>query len=502
MNKRLIGLFSVLFVLIIALIIQKCIPSIAFNLGKQSYENKDYVKAFSLLKFANEIDSKNIEYRYYYVETMLKLKPTLDIQKELFKVSQANLSDTADLLSDKQIEIWRNNIFLNVGENYIEQTPMGDKILRWDAQTFPLKVYIKKDTSNPIPPYYESAITRAFRQWQNTGPVKFKILDNEKDANILVDIVSSQSMQKCDGPDCKYVVAFTKPTYNDSLLKRMDITFYDLNMADKPYSEREIYNTALHEIGHSLGIMGHSQNSDDLMYMQKSKEEALDRFRSDFQYISPRDANTLNLLYKLVPDITNTSMSKYNVNYQFYAPIIIGGSKEANSKKLTEAQNYIKQAPNLPNGYIDLASAYTELKEYSKAIDSLNTALNKTSDSSQRYLIYYNLAVIYITVKDWNNAIQFAQTARNIQDSPDLDGLIALANYNCGDKDKAKNEFAHTLAKSPDNKINAMNLAIIYLKEYNFPQAGKVLNNYVKANPEAANDPDLAPFKLIMFFFK
>lgn len=502
MNKRLPRLFAVLFVLIIALIIQKCIPAIVFNLGKRAYENKDYVKAFNLLKFANEVDSKNIECRYYYVETMLKLKPALEVQKELFNISQANLSDTADLLSDKQIEIWRNNIFLNVGENYIEQVPLGDKILRWDAQTFPLKVYIKKDTQNSVPPYYEPAITRAFRQWQNTGPVKFKIIDNEKDANILVDIISSQNMQKCDGPDCKYIVAFTKPTYNDSLLKKMDITFYDLNMAGKPYSEREIYNTALHEIGHSLGIMGHSQNSDDLMYMQKTKDEAIDRFRSDFQLISPRDANTLSLLYKLVPDITNTSMSKYNVNYQFYAPIVIGGSKEANSKKLTEAQNYIKQAPNLPNGYIDLASAYTELKEYSKAIDALNTALTKTSDSSQTYLVYYNLAVIYMTLKDWNNAIQFAQTARGIQDSSDLDGLIALANYNRGEKDKAKKEFARTLTKSPDNKINALNLAIIYLKEYNFAQAGKVLNNFVKANPESVNDPDLAPFKLMMLLFK
>lgn len=502
MNKKFPRLFAILFVLILLLIVQKCIPSIAFNMGKQAYENKDYIKAFNILKFANKLDNKNIECRYYYVETLLKLKPTIDVQKELFNISQANLSDTADLLSDRQIEIWRNNIFLNVGENYIEQVPMGDKILRWDAQTFPLKVYIKKDTQTQIPSYYESAITKAFLQWQNTGPVSFRFINDEKNANILVDIISSQNMQKCDGPDCKYVVAFTKPTYHDSLLNKMDITFYDLNMANKPFSEREIYNTALHEIGHSLGIMGHSQNSDDLMYMQKTKDQEIDKFRSDFQLISPRDANTLSLLYKLVPDITNTSMSKYNESYQFYAPIVIGGSKEANSKKMIEAQNYIKQAPNLPNGYIDLASAYAELKEYNKAIESLNTALSKTSDSSQIYLIDYNLAVIYMTIKDWDNAVQFARNARQIQSSSDLDGIIALADYNLGEKDKAKKEFAQTLLKSPDNKLNALNLAIVYLKEYNFAQAGKVLNNFVKANPDAASDPDIAPFKLMMFFFK
>lgn len=502
MNKRLSGLFIILFVLIMVLIVQKFIPSIAFNSGKQAYEDKDYVKAFSLLRFANEIDSKNREYRYYYVQTMLKLKPTIEIQKEIFNISQANLADAADMIADRQIEIWRNNIFLNVGENYIEQAPLGDEVLRWDAKTFPLKVYIKKDTPNEIPSYYESAITKAFLQWQNTGPVRFIFINDEKNANIIVDIISSQNMQKCEGPDCKYVVAFTKPTYNDRLLKKMDITFYDLNMAQRPYSQREIYNTALHEIGHSLGIMGHSQNSDDLMYMQKSKDEAIDRYRSDFQLISPHDANTLSLLYKLVPDITNTPLSTYNKDYQFYAPIVIGGTKEANSKKLIEAQNYIKQAPNLPNGYVDLASAYTELKEYNKAIEALNTALTKTSDRSQIYMINYNLAIIHMTLKDWDNAASYAQTARQIQASSDLDGIIALSDYNKGEKEKAKREFAQTLAKSPDNKLNALNLAIIYLKEHNFPQAGKVLNTYVKANPEAANDPDLAPFRIMMIFFK
>lgn len=502
MNKRTLKSLLILFLLIIVLIIQKSIPSIAFNTGKKAYENKDYVKAFKNLKLANELDSKNRECRYYYVETMLKLKPTFEIQKELFRISQVNLSDTADLIADKQIEIWRNNIFLNVGENYIEQAPLGDEILRWDAKTFPLKVYIKKSTQTTLPVYYEPAITKAFLQWQNIGPVSFRFINNENDANILVDIISSQTMKKCEGADCKYVVAFTQPTYNDSLLKKMDITFYDMNMAKRFFSEREIYNTALHEIGHSLGIMGHSQNSDDLMYMQKSKDEAIDRYRSDFQYISPRDANTLSLLYKLVPDITNTQMSKYNKDYQFYAPIVIGGTKEANSKKLVEAQNYIKAAPNLPNGYIDLASAYTELKEYNKAIEALKTALTKTSDDSQSYNVYYNLAIIYTSIKDWNNAIQYAQTARQIQASPNLDGIIALAEYNLGEKEKAKKEFLQTLEKAPDNKINAMNLAIIYFKEYNFAQAGHILNNFVKANPDAANDPDLAPFKLMMFFFK
>ena len=41
------------------------------------------------------------------------------------------------------------------------------------------------------------------------------------------------------------------------------------------------------------------------------------------------------------------------------------------TQKLKEAQAYIEQAPNLPNGYIDLAIAYDELGQFEKATESL-----------------------------------------------------------------------------------------------------------------------------------
>lgn len=501
-NKRIIFL-SIIFVAAIFLYaILKFVPDIAFNMGKQAYSEKKYSEAYPLLKFAVKLNPYSRDYRYYFAKTMLRLRPTVEVQKDLFDISQVNLADSADLIADQKISAWQNDIAENAGENYIEQAPIDNKILRWDATKFPIRVNIQNN-STTAPKYYVDTIQKAFMQWQaETGSfIRFKFVDNEADANIIVKINSSNDMKKCEGPDCVYAVAYTTPAISGDLLKNMNILFYDSNNLGKPFSQREIYQTALHEIGHSLGIMGHSQDRNDLMYMA-NKPDNPDAFNSYYQPISSSDINTLNLLYKLIPDITNTNMATYDKSRQFYAPIVIGSDNQMNSTKLTEAVNYIKSAPNLPNGYIDLSGVYGEMNENSKALEALNIALSLSSNDSERFIIYYNTAIIYTNIKDWQSALKYANMAKSIQTSADINGMIAMIYYNMGNKKVAKETYIEALNQSPDNIIDSVNLATIYLSEFNLAQAGKVLNNLVKANPEATNDPRVKLYWLLMVLFK
>lgn len=500
------NIFTITLIILTALciyVIQYFIPSIAFNLGKQEYDQSNYLKAYPLFKLAIKLNNRDKEYRYYLVETLLKLPPTLDIQQELFNVSQVNLSDSADLIADKELSKWKNQILENIGENYIEKTPFNDKILRWDVSKFPLTVYIKNNSSDQIPPYYQVKIKQAFLQWQSStnGFIKFAFVNNEKDANILVHINSSADMKKCEEADCKYTLAYTIPTIKNDYLEKMNITFYDTNNQGRSFSEREIYNTAIHEIGHSLGIMGHSDNKDDVMYMEQTSDTMFDKFRSGFQVLSQRDLNTISLLYKLVPDITNTDLSKFNKKYQFFAPIIMGSGKEINSAKIIEAKNYIKAAPDVPNGYIDLATAYAELNHFNEAIETLNTALSLCSNNGEKFVVNYNFAVVYMKIKDWETALKYATQAKELDPSSDIDGLIAMIEFNLGEKELAKKSYIEALGKSPDNIIDALNLSIIYIREFNLVQAGKTLNKLVEANPDAANNPKVKAFWLVRFLF-
>lgn len=503
MNKRILAASLILISAVFLFLIQKFIPDIAFNIGKDAYIQKDYPKAFQMFKFATTLNGYNKDYRYYFVETMLQLKPTIQIQKELFKLSQTNMADSADLIADQQIAKWKNIILSNAGDNYIEKVPFNDKILRWDPKTFPLKVNIKNNSST-APAYYIQVIKGAFIKWQETTNnfIKFEFINDQQNANILVSINSSDTMKKCQGENCKYTVATTVPSISGARLKSMKIMFFDSNNLGKPFTQKEIYNSAVHEIGHALGIMGHSDNKYDVMYMQNNQNGEYDKVITDLQLISQRDLNTINLLYKLIPDITNTDLSKYDTSHQFFAPIVMGSEEEINTSKMQEAQNYIANAPDLPNGYIDLAAAYAEAKQYSKAVTSLNKALNLCSNDDERFVVYYNFAVTYMQIKDWDNALKYATLAKAIQPSADIDGLIAMINYNLGKKELAKQSYTEALSKNPDNIIDSVNLAIIYLRELNPAQAGKVLNKLVKANPEAQNDPRVKSFSLLMLLFK
>lgn len=507
MSKKFLKICLVLIVLLSLYSMQKIIPYVVFNIGKNDYNKQQYPQAYKMLKLAVALKNQNKEYRYYFVETMLHLRPTLIIQKELSAIAQANLADSADLIADMQIAKWRNQIVSGIGENYIEQTTFDNKVLRWDASKFPLKVYIKND-SKLAPDYYEAEIKRAFLQWQaSTGNfINFQFINNqggnEKDANIVVHIVPATDMKKCDQKDCKYTVAYTTPTINGNLLKKFDMLFYDSNNLGKPFDKEDLYCVALHEIGHSLGIMGHSYNKDNVMYMEANQSNTFEIPRSDFQFISPIDLNTLSLLYKLIPDITNTPLSEFDVSNQFFAPIVIGDNEQINSRKMSEAQNYINIAPDLSNGYIDLADAYLETRQYNKALEALDKALSRCVNDNEKFIVYYNFASIYMAIKDWDNALKYANMAKSFNDSSDIDGLIAAINYNLGNKELAKKSYMTAVQKTPDNIIDSYNLAMIYVRELNFAQAGKILNHLIEVNPEAKTDPKIKMHGLLIFLFK
>lgn len=482
------------------------LPDIYLNIGKKDFSKKDYISAYKSLRFANSLNAKNREVRYYFAKTLINLKPTLEVQQELYKLSESKSSDSAALLADMQIQKWKELVLSKVGENYIEQVPLNDQVLRWDVNTFPLKVCIKNEAVNPLPDYYVNEIQKAFSQWQKSTSdfMRFKFVDDLEEPQIIVKITTNNQTKNCTEKECQYIAAFTAPTIKDDMLQNMTITLYDLAGNNRPFSPKQLYNIVLHEIGHSLGIMGHSYNKNDLMYMEQDQDNDMSSNTSDFRFISSADVNTLKLLYMLIPDITNTPKEKFSTKGQIFAPIIMGSEEEMTSRKILEAQNYIKSAPELPNGYILLSAAYSEEQEYSKAVEALNKALELSSTDNDRFVVYYNFAVLYMNIQDWQNALRYAEMAKQIKtdSTSDIDGLIAAINFNKGNKAFAKQAYIKSLDKNPGKTIDAINLARIYLKEFNFIAAGRTLNNLVQANPEAKNDPVIRRYRILMFFFR
>ncbi len=136
----------------------KSAPVYFFNQGKTALKKQDYVKAHKNLRNAYKFNKNNKDYRYYYVQTLLNLSPTITVQKELFEIASSSNNDSAQDLAENKVAEWRNNVMRNIGDNYIEQAPMDKGIMRWDSEKFPLKITVIDNSGINIPDYYNDEI--------------------------------------------------------------------------------------------------------------------------------------------------------------------------------------------------------------------------------------------------------------------------------------------------------------------------------------------------------
>lgn len=417
MNKRLLvfGLIA-----IICALIYRFMPNYFYAQGKANYDKKNYEKAYEYFNKSHSIFKNNQDYRYYYVQTMLQLKPTKEIQQKVFEISTDKKNDSAHNSAERQVKRWKYSVMQNIGSNYIEQVPTDKKIIRWS--NFPIKVAIVNNSGTEVPQYYKNEILRALSQWQNsTGFIRFNETNSGKDANIVIEIKKLPE-NVCQGNVCRFVLGFTTPEYSGKLLKKMNIVLYDKTPDGMFFSDKDLFNTVLHELGHALGIMGHSYNSEDLMYMSAENDDIYSQYKSSFQYLTDNDINTIKLLYKLIPDITdNENISTDNL---IYAPIILGSDEEISNRKLKEAKNYIKNAPDLAGGYIDLGIAYSELGKTNEAINAMHKAYEKAKTDNEKYMALYNLSAIYFEAKMFDKAKEYALKAQQISDTDEVRNII------------------------------------------------------------------------------
>lgn len=415
-------LAAILFAILIGIIWQKTPLSsgMYYNKALKEYKAGNYEASAKHFEHIINNDKSNKNARFYYIRALSKLKPTYSVEKGIYNIATSDINDESKEYAKNLAFNIKKELLEGVEDNYIYNAISGKEIIRWDIKSFPLKVYIESDSS--IPDYYRENIEKALKQWESrTGFIKFAQVPNKSaaDINILFKDFSGQ----CDQNSCKFAVGYTEPTVAGQNLKQMTITFHKKKPSNIEFTPLELYNTALHEMGHALGIMGHSDNSNDVMYSNNNKtHDVYSEYRSDFQYLSMRDLKTLALLYKLSPTIINSNDFE-NESY-YYSPLIIGNKNELLEKKLVEMQKYIEAYPNFATGHINIASIYSDMGNIDEALAHLNKAEELASNSDEKYLANYNKAVIYYNNHQYQAALKFANNAKSIRENPEINTLI------------------------------------------------------------------------------
>jgi tetratricopeptide (TPR) repeat protein len=166
-------------------------------------------------------------------------------------------------------------------DNYVSEINWH-RLACWNTNR-PLRIYIDAPSAAHTP--WVDKVKAAFTQWSTAtnGKFKFAFLDNPKGAQIKWSWKDEASAY-----NSSHSLAETMTYIEFGKIKRATIAM-KTRIHDTSITDTDVYRTALHEIGHALGVMAHSANRHDIMFP----------FVNEADSLSARDINTILSLYAL-----------------------------------------------------------------------------------------------------------------------------------------------------------------------------------------------------------
>lgn len=447
------------------------------------FKNNNLQKAQLYYEKAFQKGLDNQQAKEKYINSIINSPLSIEAQEKLFVYLQNFGND--DVLSYKIksfLQDIRREIYNKYYDNYIIYAVYNQKIMRWGS--FPITYSIEK--VNEIPVYYYDEFNNAFETWAKALDNKNMFRQVNSDGNIKIKFAKLATQE--DGQ--KYVVAYTVPFVDQDKLEKMEITFGISDDEKKLLTKEQVYNIALHEICHALGFMGHSQSNDDIMYLSRNSNPEMDKTRA---VLSDTDINTIRLLYKIKPSITNVE----NPFAEYIPYIALGSDLDVTTEKIKEAKNYINKASNLSAGYIDLAEGYVAINDYSKALKYLSIALDRAESREVEGMIYFNLAVVNFYMDKFNEAKDCIKKSMYIKETNEKKYLLAEIYLKEGNSQEAINIYKNLIANEPENIEYVISLVNIYVIQKDYLQARKVLKTFFEANPNEKNNSRLNPYGIL-----
>ncbi len=147
---------------------------------------------------------------------------------------------------------------------------------------FPIKVYIAPPPQGALikPEVWQTAIAQSVQDWQPYLPLTIATSENEADIR-----VSANPPQNRSGPR----VRSAETRYEIYVSDRRELAHRVTVYIRPNQSPQYIVAAARHELGHALGIWGHSLTAADVMYFSQVRNPPR---------ISGRDVNTLKRIYQ------------------------------------------------------------------------------------------------------------------------------------------------------------------------------------------------------------
>ncbi|MBY0405147.1 MAG: tetratricopeptide repeat protein [Cyanobacteria bacterium] len=460
-----------------ALMGQPCF-SANFETGLRVYQEGDYAMAIRYFQQAVKEHAENPNIRYYLADSFLKTNRLPEAQSEYQHILAIAPTSQAAKLSKiglSQIEKYHEpsvTKFKEVigsikdnngpdkfsgldakGTNYLDEVMEGGQAARWSTKALPLKLYI--ETAPPNIRNFEQSfiaqVQRAMEAWNKAlgSQLLYTLVDSPSKGDIRVSWVNNIDKRGFTTESgTTYTAGVTLPNISNDRLQYMDVRLGTFDIREKPQSADDIYVLALHELGHALGLRGHSPDIKDIMFAQNQNVRAL----------SQRDINTIRLLYSQEPDITNLPKPKNKAPDPEREKRIAERMDAEIAKLETEIKtngshlnlnnlgsSYYQKGKTLPG----TAQTPAKREYYEKAIDTFTRAIPlEPTDAST----YYNRCIVYQEIGKKQEALEDIELSIRYDDRESkyfLEKAWILSHMNR--KSEAKTALEAYLLKEPQN---------------------------------------------------
>lgn len=192
---------------------------------------------------------------------------------------------------------------MDSGNDYFMSVTPGGKCFRWSQQKMPIRVFIAQGT--PAIGFRDSFgqdLSDALNEWSQAtdSRVTFVLVTDLQQSDIYCDWTSDpnrivQSGTAVEGGLTKLTAQQTD-NGPDVRISRARMTILTMGSGG-PRNDNEMKKVCLHEIGHAIGLSGHSSSNQDIMFFSETN--------SDWPVLSPRDKATVCRLYAGYPPATN-----------------------------------------------------------------------------------------------------------------------------------------------------------------------------------------------------
>ncbi len=307
---------------------------------------------------------------------------------------------------------------------------------------------------------YQTTVYQAFAKYNRTFPelFKFMITQERKKADITVDMVNSLERSNSNG---YYKQGSTDLNYNQKgEINTANIKLLPIDNHGNYLSKTKLYAVAVHEIGHAIGIMGHSQSKNDVMYGFNANGE-----------FSSKDKETIRLMYSKNQEEVSNAKSGYE------------------GSKLQEAISYAQKIPNKTTSWIQLGQVYYDQGHLSEALDSYKKALSIDATDPE---IYRSMAQCYYVSKKYETAIKYFKLAKDYSPSGTdlslIDENIGICYHKLNRFEEAFPYLKSAFEANPKIKGNLYNFISVCANLDKKEEAKNAIEQYQNAGNDISQD--------------